>query len=206
MSDPAEGLRERNRKRTMAGLEETALRLFAERGYECVTIDDIAAEAEVSRRTFFRYFPTKEDVLFGNGTRDLERLREAMAEQPAGETPLTALRRALGVIVLGYEQDRERLLRRWGVMAATPSLQARNVAQQRWAEQALTDLVAEWLGTDSGGDDLRPAIVAATALAATRVALTTWLAGGGQRHLPSLVAEALDLLDGGLQHGITITR
>jgi AcrR family transcriptional regulator len=196
-----EGLREKHRRRTLARLEEAALRLFAERGFDSVTVDDIAAEADVSRRTFFRYFAGKEEVLFTGNQRRLEELRRALAERPPGEPALTALRRALLSLAGGYEEERERLLRRWTIMAQTPSLQARSLTRQREWEQALTELVAEWLGVDPAVD-LRPAVVAATTLAALRVAVADWLAGGGQAHLPTLVAEALDLLDGGLQQGV----
>jgi hypothetical protein len=98
-----------------------------------------------------------------------------------------------------YEEDRERLLHRAKIMAATPSLRGRSLDRQRAGEQAVTDLVAEWLGVDPARD-LRPGIVAATTLATLRVAVSSWLADGGKAHLPTLAAEALDLLDGGLQH------
>jgi AcrR family transcriptional regulator len=196
--EPAVGLRERHRRRTAAQLEEVALRLFAERGFDAVTVDNIAAEAEVSRRTFFRYFASKEDVLLSDHPRRLAELRAALEARPPGEPVLTALRHALLSMSGGYEEERERLLRRARIMAGTPSLQARSLGHQRAWEQALTDLVAARLGVDPAGD-LRPGVVAATTLAAMRVAWAAWLAGGGEAHLPTLVAEALDLLDGGLQ-------
>jgi AcrR family transcriptional regulator len=201
-SAPRESLRERHRKRTLAELEEVALRLFAERGFDAVTVDDIASEANVARRTFFRYFATKEDVLFVDHSQQLDALRAALAARPAGEPPLTALRSAIMSLAGSYEEDRERLLHRARIMAATPSLRGRSFDRQRAGEQAVTELVAEWLGVDPARD-LRPAIVAAATLAALRVAMSAWLADGGTTHLPTLVAEALDLLDGGLQQCVT---
>lgn len=195
---PPEGLRERRRRRTLAQLEEVALRLFDQRGYDAVTVDDIAAAADVSRRTFFRYFAGKEDVLFADQQERAEALRRALAARPSDEPPMTALRRALMSMATDYEIDRERLLRRARIMWATPSLQARSMANQRTGEQFVTELMAEWLGVDPV-TDLRPAIVAASTLAAVRVAFTAWLAGGGKADLPALAGEALDLLDGGLQ-------
>ena len=206
VAEPAEapkiGLREKHRLRTLARLEEVALRLFAEKGFDAVTVDDIAAEAEVSRRTFFRYFAGKEDVLLTDHAKGIEALREALAAGPADEPPLTALRRAIMSMASGYEEQRERMLQRAMIMRQSPSLEVRSLGHQRVGEQAVTDLMAEWLGVDPAVD-LRPGVVAATTLGALRVAFQAWLADGGTSHLPTLVNEALDLLDGGLQQGMT---
>jgi AcrR family transcriptional regulator len=200
--DGAEGLRERHRRRTEATLEEVALRLFAERGFDVVTVDDIAAEADVSRRTFFRYFASKEDVLLSDHPRRLGELRRALGGRPDGEPPLTALRHAFLSTAGGYEEERESLLNRARLMRETPSLQARSLAHLRLWEEALASMVAERLGVDASVD-LRPGVVAASTMAALRVAIDAWLARDGQPHLPTLVAEALDLLDGGLEQGLT---
>ena len=86
------GLRERKKARTRADLQRHALRLFRDRGYAATTVDDIAAAAEVSRSTFFRYFPSKEDVVLFDDVDPL--MAVAFAEQPADTPLLTALRRS----------------------------------------------------------------------------------------------------------------
>ncbi|MGH9040821.1 MAG: TetR family transcriptional regulator [Acidimicrobiia bacterium] len=194
---PAPGLRERHRRRTAAQLEEVALGLFVERGFDATTVDDIAAAAEVSRRTFFRYYASKEDVLLADHPKNLAALREALAARPREEPILTALRQALMSMSDTYEENRDRLLLRARVMRDTPSLQARSLMLQRDWEQHVSEMVAEHLGVDAHGD-LRPAVVAATTLGALRAAFGMWLGGGGKGHLPNMVAEALDLLDSGL--------
>ena len=199
---PAEGLRERHRRRTEAVLEEAALRLFETRGFDLVTVDDIAAEADVSRRTFFRYFATKEDVVLADQPRRQEELREALAARPPGEPVLTALRHAVLSLADAHEQDRDRLLRRARIVRATPSLQVRSVGTMRAWEQAVTDMVAEQLGVDPLVD-LRPGVVAAATLASLRTAISLWVTGEGRGDLRGLVTQALDLLDGGLQDGVS---
>src|SRR6202034_2482946 len=86
------GLRERKKARTRAAIRQQALRLFRERGYSATTVEQIAAAAEVSPATFFRYFPTKEDVVLQDDM-DLVTL-EALEAQPAGLGPIAAMRSA----------------------------------------------------------------------------------------------------------------
>jgi AcrR family transcriptional regulator len=195
-----EGLRERNRKRTATDLETAAVRLFADKGYDAVTIDDIAAEAGVSRRTFFRYFATKEDALFSDNAERIAELQEALGARPPDEPVLTALRHALLSMAGDYEEERERIFQRAKIIRTAPGLMGKALANQRLWEEAICDLVARRMGVDPG-KDLRPGVVAATTVAALRAAMTLWVAGGGSADLPTLAAEALDLLDGGLQMG-----
>src|ERR1041385_2445293 len=119
---PRPGLRERRKQLTAAELEAAALRLFGERGFDAVTVDDIAAEADVSRRTFFRYFASKEDVLLADHFVQLARLREAMASRPAAEPIVTALRNALLSLTSDFEERRELVITRAKLMRDTPSL------------------------------------------------------------------------------------
>jgi AcrR family transcriptional regulator len=195
---PRPGLRERRKKLTAAELEAAALRLFGERGFDAVTVDDIAADADVSRRTFFRYFASKEDVLLADHFVQLARLREAMAARPPDETLLTALRNALLSLTGDFEDRKEMVILRGRIMRGTPSLQARSLVHQKAWEDAMQEMVADRLGVDPAVD-LRPGVVAATALAAMRVAFGIWLANGATDDLIAMTTEALDLLDGGLQ-------
>jgi AcrR family transcriptional regulator len=199
---PRPGLRERRKRLTAAELEAAALRLFGERGFDSVTVDDIAAEADVSRRTFFRYFASKEDVLLADHFVQLARLREAMAARPADESSLTALRNALLSTTGDFEDRKEKVMLRGRIMRDTPSLQARSLVHQKAWEEAMEEMVADRLGVDPAVD-LRPGVVAATALAAMRVAYNNWLTAGASGDLIAMTTEALDLLDGGLQqvHG-----
>ncbi|MBX6767891.1 MAG: TetR family transcriptional regulator, partial [Actinomadura rubrobrunea] len=93
------GLRERKKRRTRRAIASAALRLFAERGYEETTIADIADAADVSPRTFFGYFPTKEDVVFAEVDDRLAEVRERLARRVPGETPLETVRRATADVI-----------------------------------------------------------------------------------------------------------
>ncbi|HEV7862169.1 MAG TPA: TetR family transcriptional regulator [Acidimicrobiia bacterium] len=192
------GLRERRKRLTAAELEAAALRLFGERGFDAVTVDDIAAEADVSRRTFFRYFASKEDVLLADHAVQLARLREAMAERPLDEPILTALRNAILSMTGDFEDRKEMVILRGRIMRNTPSLQARSLVHQSAWENAMQEMVSERLGVDPTLD-LRPGVVSAATLAALRVAFTNWLSAGATGDLIAMTAEALDLLNGGLQ-------
>ena len=191
------GLRERRKALTAAELEAAAYRLFGERGFDNVTVDDIAAEADVSRRTFFRYFASKEDVLLADHFVQLARLREAMASRPEDEPIVTALRNSVLSLTSDFEQRKEKVVIRARLMRDTPSLQARSLVHQQLWEHAMQEMVADRLGVDPV-KDLRPGVVAAAALAAMRVAFNIWLSAGCDGDVIALTTEALDLLDGGL--------
>src|ERR1700749_964198 len=100
--EPA-GLRERKKARTRAAIRQEALRLFREQGYQATTVEQIAAAAEVSPSTFFRYFPTKEDVVLQD---DMDvRLLEALEQQPPGLAPIAAMRAAIRQVSASYSAD-----------------------------------------------------------------------------------------------------
>src|SRR5437868_12473955 len=106
---PVQSLRQRHFDRTRAALVAAALDLFGERGFTATTVEEIAARADVATRTFFRYFPTKEAVLFHNMEEKLTKLRAQLAERPAGEPAHESLAAALAGLAAHMTDDREHI-------------------------------------------------------------------------------------------------
>jgi AcrR family transcriptional regulator len=197
-------LRERKKLATRRSLRRAALDLVAERGFPHVTVEDIAAAAEVSPRTFFNYFPSKEAVLFGADPGDAAALRERAARGAPGEPALDALRtlvadgvsaRAAELAELGGDPagwlDRMRQLR------GDPHLRAAQAAQMAKLERALAEGLAERLGTDPERDPY-PGLLAAVAAGVFRSSLTFWAASGGTVPPGRLVDLAFRALGDGL--------
>ena len=151
------GLRERKKAKTRAAIQQHALRLFAEQGYDATTVEQIADAAEVSPSTFFRYFPTKEDVVLHD---ELDpRLIESLRAQPPELGPLAALRRTVREVFGGLtEAEAASELRRNALVRSVPELRARTLEQYVSGLDMLTDAFAERLGR-------RPDDVAVRALA-----------------------------------------
>jgi AcrR family transcriptional regulator len=160
ISSPSPGLRERKKQKTRDTIIKVALELFAERGYEQTTIAEIADAAEVSPRTIFAYFPSKEDILFCNLPEAQERLAQALRERPEGATALDALR---DFIAGSLSPDRNEGLRR-RILASDENLLRSKRARFAPFEQLMVEAIAEDL--HAGPDDIRPQIVAAALTAA----------------------------------------
>jgi AcrR family transcriptional regulator len=191
--------RERRRIKRRDEVAMVAIRLFGERGFHDVTVDEIAAAADIAPRTFFRYFPSKDDVLFTDHEDKRQRLRQMIAASPTDEPILSSVRHAIMALADQYEHDSERMLLSWRVVAETPSLQARAIEHQDAWEEELVEMIAARLDVDPLLD-LRTRVVAATTMASLRSALRVWVATDGRTDLVALANQALDLLDGGLQH------
>lgn len=190
---------ERRRRRIGAEIERAALRLFAARGFDAVTVNDIAAAAGMSERTFFRYFATKEDVVLALPRRVLTKECTAAAARPASESPLTALRNAmLGVDPL-IEEEGEAILRWAQVLARTPDMLARvSGANQLAFTEALQRVLALRLGVKPDRDP-RPGVIAAAVVGAVQFTFHRWVTGGGTGDLVAMVAETFDTLGDGLE-------
>lgn len=114
------GLRERTRRAVQAEIVAAAMRLFLERGFEATSMDQIATEVGMSRRSLFRYFGTKEDIVLGDHAAHGQVLRAALEERPADEPPWQALRAALVALLRSLPYDSEDFLKITGMLHASP--------------------------------------------------------------------------------------
>jgi AcrR family transcriptional regulator len=168
-----------------------AMGLFLERGFEATTIDEIAAAAGISRRSFFRYFGTKEDVVLGHLAADGTVLRTALEQRPADEDAWTALLRAF----LGLERTsvpRDQLLKISAMMYGTPSLRARSAEKHRqWQEELLPDVRRRLASSDDGPHpDVRARAVVAAAIACMDAAGEAWTHANGESPLGEFLIAA----------------
>jgi AcrR family transcriptional regulator len=193
-------LRERKKLATRRSLRRAALDLIAERGFAHVTVEDIAEAADVSPRTFFNYFPSKEAALFGAEPDEAAALRERVAREAPGEPVLAALRT---IVASGVEARAAELaelggdpadwLNRMKEFRTDPHLRAAQAAQMAKVERALVEGIAERLGTDPERDPY-PGLLAAVVAGVFRSSLTFWAASGGTvppRQLAELAFQAL---------------
>jgi AcrR family transcriptional regulator len=187
------GLRERKKLRTEADLRDATLRLAVEHGFDQITIDDIAADAEVSKTTFYRYFDSKEDALLGRSGEKVARISEALAERPDDEDTLTAVRHAISGVINSYEHDRDTSLAIGRVIRSTPSLIARNLEHQSEWEATLAAFVRSRMD-DEPDAELRSRVVAAIVLATLRATIDYWRDTDGADHLPDLMDTSLAML------------
>jgi AcrR family transcriptional regulator len=194
-----QGLRERKKARTRASLREHALRLFREQGYTTTTVEQIAAAAEVSPSTFFRYFPTKEDVVLQD---DLDvRIMTAFERQPAAMSVIVAIRAAIGEAIVSYTEADLELLRETTELAKTvPEIRARAIDEFARSLHIIAGAIAKRTGRPE--DDLAVRTVAGAVIGVMMaITLPTWQAGTAGFSLVDSLAqfdEALALLETGL--------
>jgi AcrR family transcriptional regulator len=191
------GLRERKKARTRAELTEAALRQFTQRGFDETTIDDIVDACEVSPRTFFRYFDSKEDVVIGFYDDLGDELIELVGDRPADEPPFEAARRALESFAGVYQERRARVCEVSRLAYATPPIRARLLDKHARWENGLTRVLARRMGVDHDIDP-HPRLVAAVTLAAFSTAVKAWVAEGGRGELAPLVSANLQAVENGL--------
>ncbi len=191
------GLRERKKLATRAALHEAALRLVSERGLGGVSIDDIAERADVSPRTFFNYFSSKDDAVLGLDPEVSGQQIAAFLARPADETPVQALHAVARAQAEEMATDTELWPLRLKVIDTEPALLARLAAAFSEGEKALAAAIARRTGTQADADAY-PTLLAGVAGVAMRTALHRWLASDFTAALPDLLDEAWSLLAAGL--------
>jgi len=186
------GLRDRKKFRVRQALADAAMHLFEERGFHAVTVDEIAAAADVSRRTFFRYFPTKEAAVFARREDQLELFRVHLMESKA-DAPFDGIRDALLSVADDYHEQRERILREQRVVRAAPSLMTHDLEVDRAFEAVITEHLVQG-SRRTVGDRRRARMLAAMIVGAVRVVIEEWAERNGEVDLKKLGQEALELL------------
>lgn len=188
------GLREQKKKRTRQALYEAALGQFEEKGFEAVTVDAIAEEVGVSPRTFFRYFPSKEAVLFCDWENDLAELEAYFLELPAEIGLWEALCDLAEAWARTYEEQEALQLKKHAIIENSESAGAyeRSVVIPE-TEERLADTIGERMG--NGYDaSFRASIYAASYVSALIVAKKQWLEAGGEGGLVARVHEVMETL------------
>jgi AcrR family transcriptional regulator len=192
------GLRERKKARTREALQEAAMDLFTRQGFDGTTVEEIADACEVSPRTFFRYFPTKEDVLFVDADARRERLLAVLADQPADAPTFAALEAAMRALALDYRDDRAALVARSKVVEGSPQLQAYKAEHQHGWEAVVVDALERRTSEHRepvSREELQ--LLTAVATAAMRVSLDAWVADPDGPDLDILLDRAFARLAAG---------
>ena len=187
------GLRERKKARTRAAIREHALRLFREQGYDATTVEQIAEAAEVSPSTFFRYFPTKEDVVLQD---DLDLVwMDAFRAQPRDLGPIAAMRAAVRAAFADLAaDDLEQLREAMDLAVAVPAVRARMLEEMARTSQRIAEAVAERSGRNAGDFTVK-----AVAGAVIGIAMAAWFdEPGNLEAFGDKFERGLALLEAGL--------
>jgi AcrR family transcriptional regulator len=185
-------LRDAARDAVRTQVSDRALVLFDEHGFDETTVDDIVRSVGISARSFFRYFATKEDAVIGDPLPYGRRIAAAFADRPADESPLTALRAALQVLVDASDNERGLLMMR--VIMSAPSLRARHLEKHLAWGRLLEPVAVQRVGGPDGNRRLRARMLVHGSLAAVDVAFTEWVAVDGSVPLGDLLDQAFQAL------------
>lgn len=178
---------ERKRRAIRGELSEVALRLLTDRQFDSLTIDEIAAEAGVSRRTFFRYFTSKEDVVFAFLDQWAVRLAADIIARPADEDPVAAVQNSFRQLTAAYDDRALALVR---LVRETPSLQQQERINREHLRISVVNALATRLGLDAERD-MRPQILATIAFAPLDAAMFSWFGNRSSEEVGHLLDEAL---------------
>jgi AcrR family transcriptional regulator len=170
-------------------LEQAALALYGERGFEQTTVAEIAARAGLTERTFFRHFADKREVLFAGSSSLQDLLVSTLASTPDSAAPIDAVAAAIEAAGALLQERREYARRRQAVIAANAELQERELIKLASLSAALADTLRR-----RGVGDPAASLTAEAGIAVFRIAFECWIKEPNQRDLPQLMRESLDEL------------
>ena len=189
------GLRERTRLAVRHDISQAAMALFLERGFDATTIDQISQAVGISRRSFFRYFPSKEDIVLGDLAPLGQEIKTALEARPDHESPWEAMRAALGVLGRAYPPDVG--LRISKMLLDTPSLRARRIEKRLQWQALLVPVIEKRLGLRPGRvPDPRAQAIVTCALACLDVATETWTRRNGKGNIETIFDQAAQAIRG----------
>jgi AcrR family transcriptional regulator len=200
---PACGRRERKKQRTREALIDAAFRLFQEKGFEATTVEEIADEVDVSSRTFFRYFASKEDVVLTFQEEQFTTMLEALSDRPASEPVMTALRNAAVSVLRACEDgtygfDPERFGCIQQMMESSPAVFGRSLEHGQKKQAEITRVIAERMGVDPA-TDLRPHVAAGLSNCAFRSAFEVLSSGvAGTERFSDVLDQVFGVMEDGL--------
>lgn len=179
------GLRERKKQKTREALIDTAYRLFVEKGFEETTIEEICAAVEVSPRTFFRYFSSKEAVVFLDQDLENQIIRETLSNRQFAEDDISLIIRALRATASVSLKNLPRALRLYQLVMKTPSLRGKTLEIMLEAEE----IIVEGLAPRGSARDrrVRAQMLAAGFLAIFRAAFLAWVEDGMKQNISSVI-------------------
>jgi AcrR family transcriptional regulator len=180
-----EGLRERKRRETLQRISEVGLELFISKGYEATTIDEIAAAAGISRRTFFYYFDSKEDILHAYVDGYAHQIKALVIESASAGEPLDIVREA--VLKLVAPNREAQMIATSRLVRQSETLRARNQGRLQQLERAVLEGLCELWPKKEYRDRWR--LVAMISIGALRLATDTWIEQDGKRPLAKYVQE-----------------
>jgi AcrR family transcriptional regulator len=189
-TDASEGLRARKRRETRERIAEAGLTLFLEHGFEAVTLDQVAAAADISRRTFFHYFDSKDDILLAWESEAEAAFMAALAAEPAGLSPLETVRGGMAKTISRYETDQSIAIDK--LLRSSEALCARKQGSYERKERTLFAYLSQRWPDPGRRRGLR--LVAMLGVAALRLGVEEWSAEDGQRPLVDYFNETFDLL------------
>jgi AcrR family transcriptional regulator len=155
-------------------LAEAAFALFDEHGYEQTTVDDITERAGLGRTTFFRYYRSKEDVIFPDHDRLLEQIKDRLATS-GHRTALAAVSDAVRLVLLRYLDEGDLARRRYALTSKVAALRDREIASVARYQRLFREFIAGWMGDSTQSASLRAELMAASVVAAHNHVLRRWL-------------------------------